>query len=172
MRVLVLLLLTALPLPAGAQVAARLADLRLETAVRLALVAEARTRGLDVAVAARDGAVTVSGEVPAALRSVAGEVARGVPGVRQVSGLGDGAATAPVPIRDRPADRPAPPRAPREPVARDPAPAASGAAYHTVERGDTVFSLARRYDTTVQALLDLNGLSAPDIRIGQRLRVR
>jgi LysM repeat protein len=43
---------------------------------------------------------------------------------------------------------------------------------HTVESGDTLFGLARRYGTTVPAILELNGTTSTSIRIGQRLRVR
>ena len=164
--------------PVRAQVEARLADLRLATAVRLALVDDVRTRPLDVRVVARGGGVEVSGDVPAAQRRTVDEVARGVRGVRVVGGLGDltsGGATdvaaPPVRVAPRPAEA--------DPPASDPptSGAASGdreagVAYHTVERGDTLFSLARRYDTTVDAILALNGQRAPDIRVGQRLRVR
>lgn len=44
---------------------------------------------------------------------------------------------------------------------------------HTVAPGETLFSIARRYGTTVEALVRLNGLSDPNrIRAGQILRVR
>lgn len=44
---------------------------------------------------------------------------------------------------------------------------------HTVAPGETLFSIARRYGTTVEALARLNGLSDPNrIRAGQVLRVR
>ncbi|WP_206201849.1 LysM peptidoglycan-binding domain-containing protein [Thermus tengchongensis] len=44
---------------------------------------------------------------------------------------------------------------------------------HTVAPGETLFSIARRYGTTVEALVRLNGLSDPNrIRAGQVLRVR
>ena len=56
--------------------------------------------------------------------------------------------------------------------ARPPEPSPSGPLYHTVERGDTLFSLARRYDTTVEAIQALNGRQSEGIRVGQRLRVR
>ena len=147
--------------PAGAQVAERLADLRLATAVRLALVEDARTRPLDVEVLARGGAVRIEG----AEGAVAAEIARRVPGVQSVNG----------PVRT---DRPAP--APTT-VERRPAPPATGggaaeppeeAVLHAVRPGDTLFSLARRYGTTVDAILDLNGLRSPTIAVGQRLRVR
>ena len=44
--------------------------------------------------------------------------------------------------------------------------------YHTVAKGDTLFSLARRYGTTVQAIRQLNGMSDNKIEVGQRLRVQ
>ena len=174
MRALALVVALLAP-SASAQVAARLADLRLETAVRLALVDDARTRALDVAVAARDGGVEVRGEVPTALQPLVAEVARGVRGVRVVGGS---AVPDPAPSTDRAApplrvqalsedERPAPPAPPARPLST-----VDELVYHTVERGDTLFSLARRYGTTVQAILDLNEQRSTDIRIGQRLRVR
>ncbi len=42
---------------------------------------------------------------------------------------------------------------------------------HTVAPGDTLYSLSRRYGTTVAALQALNGLSDTLIRIGQVLRI-
>lgn len=44
-------------------------------------------------------------------------------------------------------------------------------AYHTVAKGDTLFNLSRRYNTTVDNIKRLNGLSGNAIQIGQRLRV-
>lgn len=45
---------------------------------------------------------------------------------------------------------------------------------HTVvvQAGDTAYTLARRAGIPVEALLSLNGLSSPDLRVGQVLRVR
>lgn len=163
---LLLVLLASVTAPAAsAQVEARLADLRLATAVRLAIVDDLRTRALDVTVAARDGAVDVSGDVPPLLDRIAGDVARSVSGVRSVRGLGGETSGPAVRIEPRPEARPV--------SDRGPAPSAvSGPTYHTVERGDTLFGLARRYDTTVDAILDLNGRESTTIRLGQRLRVR
>lgn len=46
-----------------------------------------------------------------------------------------------------------------------------GGSSHTVARGDTLFSLARRYNTTVSAIKSANGLSSDMIRIGQVLTI-
>ncbi|EYB67158.1 NLP/P60 family protein [Deinococcus phoenicis] len=48
--------------------------------------------------------------------------------------------------------------------------AASGSV--TVQPGDTAYSLARAAGLSVEALLALNGLSSPDLKVGQVLRVR
>lgn len=42
---------------------------------------------------------------------------------------------------------------------------------YQVQAGDTLYSLARRAGTTVQALLGLNGLSGHTLRVGQALRL-
>lgn len=57
---------------------------------------------------------------------------------------------------------PAPPPKPK------PKPAAR---YHTVKSGDTLFSLSKRYGTSVSRLKSVNGLSSDLIRIGQTLRI-
>lgn len=46
------------------------------------------------------------------------------------------------------------------------------ASYHTVQSGDTLFSLSRRYGVTVERIRQLNGLTDNTIRIGQQLRVQ
>ena len=147
--------------PAGAQVADRLDDLRLATAVRLALVADARTRPLDIEVEARGGAVRVAG---AEGEPAVAEVARRVAGVRSLNGPpADGPGLAPVAVERRPA--------PADDAGGVEA-EAGGAAFHTVRPGDTLFSLARRYGTTVEAVLRLNGRESSALRVGERLRVR
>lgn len=43
---------------------------------------------------------------------------------------------------------------------------------YVVQRGDTMYSIARRYGTTVQAIAALNGLQDPtSIYVGQRLLI-
>ncbi|MFO1445287.1 N-acetylmuramoyl-L-alanine amidase [Bacillus sp. Bva_UNVM-123] len=52
-------------------------------------------------------------------------------------------------------------------------PKKSGAVYHTVVAGDTVYALSQRYGSTIQQIRDWNGLDANyTIRIGQVLRVK
>ena len=52
------------------------------------------------------------------------------------------------------------------------APAASGGGVHVVGYGETLYSIARRYGTSVSALVAANGLGNPNlIYVGQRLRV-
>ncbi len=47
-----------------------------------------------------------------------------------------------------------------------------GAAYHTVEKGDTLYGISRRYGITVDALKQLNNMTDNNIKIGQSLRVK
>lgn len=58
--------------------------------------------------------------------------------------------------------------APPAPSAPPPAAAPS---YHRVASGDTLYSLAGRYGTTVEALKRTNGLTGDSIRAGQTLRI-
>jgi membrane-bound lytic murein transglycosylase D len=40
-----------------------------------------------------------------------------------------------------------------------------------VERGDSLWKIANRFDTTVRAIQSLNGLEGNDLRVGQVLKV-
>lgn len=42
---------------------------------------------------------------------------------------------------------------------------------HTVEAGDTLYSLSRKYNSTVDDLMKINKLSSPDLAIGQELKI-
>ena len=44
--------------------------------------------------------------------------------------------------------------------------------YHTVVPGDTLYSLSKRYNTTVETIRLLNGLSGNLILVGQKLRIK
>ncbi len=56
-------------------------------------------------------------------------------------------------------------------VASPPEPAGSSPQYHKVSTGDTLFALAARYNTSVDDLKRVNGLSGDSIRVGQSLRI-
>jgi LysM repeat protein len=57
-----------------------------------------------------------------------------------------------------------------EPTATPTPPAVTGGCYYVVRRGDTLFSIARRFGTTIGAIAQANGLSNPRyILAGQRL---
>ncbi len=47
----------------------------------------------------------------------------------------------------------------------------SGATSHTVQKGDTLYNISRRYGTTVGAIQRANGLDGDLIRIGERLAI-
>ena len=42
---------------------------------------------------------------------------------------------------------------------------------YTVVRGDTLYSIAKKYNTTVSKIIDLNYLKSPNLSIGQVLRI-
>jgi hypothetical protein len=44
--------------------------------------------------------------------------------------------------------------------------------YHTVVKGDTLYSLANKYETTVARIKELSAISSDTLSIGQRLRVK
>ncbi|WP_314209431.1 LysM peptidoglycan-binding domain-containing protein [Vagococcus salmoninarum] len=52
-----------------------------------------------------------------------------------------------------------------------PSGSSSSATFHTVVRGDTLYSLSRRYGSTVNQIKTWNNLTSDTIVIGQRLRV-
>lgn len=45
--------------------------------------------------------------------------------------------------------------------------------WYTVKKGDTLISIAKKYNTTVKAISDLNGIKNPNlINVGQKLRIK
>jgi len=48
----------------------------------------------------------------------------------------------------------------------------SGPIYHIIKRGETLFGIARRYETSVDTIMELNNMQNSTISIGQRLRVK
>jgi LysM repeat protein len=60
-----------------------------------------------------------------------------------------------------------------EPAPPAPTPPAGGEfVYHTVQAGETLWAISQRYNTTVDALRQLNDLADNTIRIGMQLRVK
>jgi len=43
--------------------------------------------------------------------------------------------------------------------------------YHIVKRGESLYVIAKKYNTTIQKLKALNSLSSSKIQVGQKLRV-
>ncbi len=156
----------------------RIQDLRTETAVRLALAEDAGMDGVAVAVEAADGVVLLSGLVPTlGARDRVVSITNGLSGVREVrstirlegrptEALDDGAGGNPADISDNDGARQAVPEPASQP------PPVAGPVFHTVAPGDTLFNIARHYETTVVALSQLNSLGSTTVRVGQRLRVK
>jgi hypothetical protein len=68
------------------------------------------------------------------------------------------------------APRPKPLPTTPTPTTTTPQPASSP--YHTVVKGDTLYNISKRYNTTVAKLKQLNNLRSDYIQIGQTLRVQ
>ena len=49
--------------------------------------------------------------------------------------------------------------------------ASSGVLRHVIVKGDTLYSLSRRYKTTVEAIKNLNNMSTNDLALGQELMI-
>lgn len=164
--------------PAQAQsLAERLSASRAATQAEIALAEDADLRAFSFEATVRGGVLTLTGRVEtAAQRERAAEVAAGIEGVTSVENRvavgGSGAvASAPdLPPAPEPAATPSE-EAQEAETAPAPVPAAEPV-YHTVQRGDVLGSIARRYGVSVRDLQQLNGLRGTNIRVGQRLRVK
>jgi hypothetical protein len=76
------------------------------------------------------------------------------------------------PVLIDPNGQPDPPQPVQPPVTPPDPPVVNDQNIHTVIKGDTLFSLSRRYNTTVDRIRELNGLPDNTIKIGQQLRIR
>jgi murein DD-endopeptidase MepM/ murein hydrolase activator NlpD len=57
-------------------------------------------------------------------------------------------------------------------TASAPAAGSANVFYHTIESGESLYAIARRYSVTTQAIIEANGLESPDrIFVGQRLAI-
>ncbi|MEO0876360.1 MAG: LysM peptidoglycan-binding domain-containing protein, partial [Bacteroidota bacterium] len=64
------------------------------------------------------------------------------------------------------------PGAPSNPNPTPPPSTGDSPVYHTVVAGETLYGISRRYNTTVEQLKVLNGLSNNTIQVGSQLRVQ
>ncbi|MCP5536023.1 MAG: LysM peptidoglycan-binding domain-containing protein [Akkermansiaceae bacterium] len=67
--------------------------------------------------------------------------------------------------------QPAASSSPEPPSTPNPGAAAMGGTSHTVVAGDSLWGLARKYGTTIEAIQAANGLTTTDIRTGQQLTI-
>ena len=161
--------LVAVPVQAQS-LAERLDASRLATQAEIALAEDADLRAFSFEATVRGGVLTLLGRVDTpAQRERAAEVAAGIEGVTSVENrvvVGEGG-----PVTSGPNLPPAPTdtaaAAEEEP---EPEPETEPV-YHTVQRGDVLGSIARRYGVSVRQIQQLNGLRGTNIRVGQRLRV-
>ncbi|MDX1439193.1 MAG: LysM peptidoglycan-binding domain-containing protein [Rubricoccaceae bacterium] len=153
----------------------RISDLRLETTVKLALLEDSRTNTFEIEVQAADGVVVLIGLVPSYQDWTL--VNSKISALAQLGTLRNDIRleTQPdVPVVDRTElESDVADVNPSEEIAEPSAAAEySEPVYHLVRQGDTLYSIARRYGTTLAAIQDLNGMRDTVIRVGQRVRVR
>ena len=173
-----LALLLVAPVGAQTSLADRLEDLRRETAVRLALAENAEMRGYDVSVEVAAGVVVLSGVIPTlGARDRVAEFVNNLPDVHivrstlRLEGQPDEPLEDPIVLlQDDGAEVAEEQREELETPERGPVEA--GPRYYTVRRGDTLYGIARRHETTVSAISQLNNLRSTTLRVGQRLRVK
>jgi LysM repeat protein len=133
----------------------------------------------------RESEATEPAEGPQATAPVVGGEESPEPGQTVVSAVtpetpesGEGEQPTQVPAIDTPGseepqatEAPAPteePSAPEQP----PAQGEGSIVFHTVQPGDTLYSIAQQYDTTAQAISRVNGLTNPNqIAVGQQLKI-
>jgi LysM repeat protein len=85
-----------------------------------------------------------------------------VAGAQPTAGASDG-----TPVDSQPTQPPAPTA-----TAAPPSSSTGGEIWHTVQRGETTYSIARRYGTTVNAIAQANNMVNPSqIVVGQRLKI-
>lgn len=159
--------------------AQRLQDASTAARIRTSLVEDRSLRLFDFDPVVQNGQVTLQGEVRTAeQRDRAAEVARQVEGVRAVTNAVTATeapeqtpAEASAGIQPEPTQSETTASAPVEQPQQTEKPASSEA-HHTVESGESLWSIAQQYGVTVEQLRRLNNLRSGDLRPGQRLRVK
>ena len=164
----------------GRSVAQRIRDATLAAKAKKALAQERGLRAFRLEPVVMNGVVVLQGAVQTpAQRRQAAQAVRDVKGVREVRNE-IAAAEEAVPTLARQEPR-APEPLPAPPAIREVEPveavasasrSSETASYHTVERGESLWIIAQRYDTSVREVKELNQLRSNNIRPGQELRVR
>lgn len=160
----------------SAGVSAQALDDRLDMAraaarVEVALAEDPALRPFRIEVDIRDGTLILTGQVDSSEQRIRAEQLTENAGIteriinrielnRPVGGI------APAPIPSPQTTEAA------EITAPTPATQISDPVYHTVQSGETLFAIARRYNVTVSDIQRLNNMSTTTIRAGQRLRIR
>lgn len=161
-------------------VARRIRDASLTARVQLALAGTRGLRAHEFDPEASGGHVILRGHVATwAQREQAAVVAAGVSGVASVANELTSteqrpAALAEAPGRSGNASDASPDGAGSALPEQEALPGggAEGPAYHTVARGESLWTISRRYDVRVDRIKALNGLTSDAISAGQQLRVR
>jgi LysM repeat protein len=165
---------------AAGDLGARLEDSRLTSRVLLALADDDHLGRYAFEAEAVDGRVYVRGSVPTVGdRQRIETVVGGVGGVRSV--VNETTSDEPLPESppiaaedaeldpDEPVvarEEPAP--APEEPAETAPA----SETHHTVRSGESLWTIARQYNTSIAEIRRLNNMSSDNLRPGQRIRVQ
>lgn len=174
--ILILVLFAVWAAPVRAQsLEARLDDARVVAQAKVALAQDEVLRAFTFQPTVSGGALTLTGVVQTqAQKDRAAEVVRGLEGVREVVDNVRVAGAAGPDLSDLPPPPEADPAeagTSEDETAPEPEPEPTEV-YHTVQRGNTLGAIARRYGVSVRQIQQLNGLRGTNIRIGQRLRVK
>ena len=136
----------------------RLNDATVATQVQRALIRQSELRVFDFTPEVSGQTVTLQGDVNTKAQwRLAGETAERVARGREVVNA--------VTVGGRPADE-------VEEGAGDDSAEATTVVYHTVQRGESLWIIAREYGASVQRLRSLNSMGSGGLQVGERIRVR
>ena len=159
----------------GRTVAQRVEDAVLQTRIKKALAQERSLRGFTVEPLVVRGEVTLLGTVRTqAQRTQVAQLASRIDGVRRLQNK-VGAAEKSLPPLARQEPRPLEKLPGAVDVSEErveKAPTNPEAAYHTVQRGESLWVIAQKYDTSIRSVKRLNELRSDNIQPGQALRVK
>lgn len=139
----------------------QLDDARLEARVMQALMQSRSLRVFEFQPTVRRGRVTIEGDVNT--RDQYDEAARTARRVEGVEAVRNELTVGGAPVSEG---------ATEEDETADGADDTGGAVYHTVQSGESLWTIAQQYGTSPQRLRALNDLSSGSLQPGQRIRVR